>query len=135
MSPSTEVPAALPEPAAAPTPAETPSTSNNALIMHIKILSEYSKDINRSQYAVSKATGFHAEYVRKAVNNLITAVVENNGDVETLQRMYTEGSYSLKRDEVNRLLLLVDKIVNENPSPEDLHDNEFFKRINVTKAL
>jgi hypothetical protein len=103
--------------------------------MHIKILSEYSKDINRSQYAVSKATGFHAEYVRKAVNNLITAVVENNGDVETLQRMYTEGSYSLKRDEVNRLLLLVDKIVNENPSPEDLHDNEFFKRINVTKAL
>jgi hypothetical protein len=38
----------------APTPAETPSTSNNALIMQI-ILSEYSKDINRSMYAVVNA--------------------------------------------------------------------------------
>lgn len=48
-------------------PAETPSTSNNALIMQIKILSEYAKDMKRSMYAVSKAAGVHHEYVRKAV--------------------------------------------------------------------
>jgi hypothetical protein len=56
-----------PEPQLPASPAETPSTSNNALIMQIKILSEYAKDIKRSMYAVSKAAGVHHEYVRKAV--------------------------------------------------------------------
>jgi hypothetical protein len=41
----------------------------------------------------------------------VTAVVENNGDVERLQQLYTEGKYSLKPDEINRLLALVDKII------------------------
>jgi cytoskeletal protein RodZ len=55
-----------PEPAPMPQlparPAETPSTSNNALIMQIKILSKYAKDIRRSMYAVSRAAGVHLAY-------------------------------------------------------------------------
>jgi hypothetical protein len=43
-----------PEPPTTEAPAETPSTSNNALIMQIKILSEYAKDIRRSMYAVAQ---------------------------------------------------------------------------------
>ena len=82
----------LPVPAS---PAETPSTSNNALIMQIKILSEYAKDIKRSMNAVATAAGVHHEYVRRAVSNLVTAVVEHNGDIETLQEIYSEGNYSL----------------------------------------
>jgi hypothetical protein len=40
-------------------PAEAPSTSDNALIIRVKILSDYAKDINRSMYAVASAGGFH----------------------------------------------------------------------------
>jgi hypothetical protein len=90
----------LPAPAL---PAETPSTSNNALIMQIKILSEYAKDTKRSMNAVAAAAGVHHEYVRRAVSNLITAVVEHKGDIETLQEIYTEGNYSLKPNEIHRL--------------------------------
>jgi hypothetical protein len=48
--------------------------------MQIKILSEYAKDIRRSMYAVLRAAGVHHEYVKKAVANLVTAVVEHNGN-------------------------------------------------------
>ena len=67
------------------------STSNNALIMQIKILSEYSKDIGRGYREVSRVLGIHHQYVRKAVSNLVRVTVENNGDVERLRQMYTEG--------------------------------------------
>jgi hypothetical protein len=118
-----------PEPAPTPTPelqpAETPSTSNNALIMQIKILSEYAKDIKRSMYAVSKAVGVHHEYVRKAVANLVTAVVEHNGDPEALAEIYIEGSYSLKPQEISKLVVLADNLVNRNQSLEDAPDGGF----------
>jgi hypothetical protein len=52
----------LPLPALPAAPAETPSTSNNARIIQIQILSEYANDIKRSMYAISKATGFHGAY-------------------------------------------------------------------------
>jgi hypothetical protein len=44
---------------------EAPSTSNNALIIGVKIFSEYPKDINRSMYAVASVGGFHREHVRR----------------------------------------------------------------------
>lgn len=115
-------PRSSPAPPAA-APAEAPSTSNNALIIRVKILSEYAKDINRSMYAVASAGGFHREHVRRAISNFVTAVVDNDGDVERLQQIYTEGNYSLKPEEVNRLLILVDKVVNKNKSPEYLPDS------------
>jgi len=71
-----EEPEPEPKPQRQALPAETPSTSNNALIMQIKILSEYAKDIKRSMNAVAQAAGVHHEYVRRAVSNLVTAVVE-----------------------------------------------------------
>jgi hypothetical protein len=55
------------QPQPTPAPAETPSTSNNALIMQIKILSEYAKDIKRSMNAVANAAGVHHEYVRRPI--------------------------------------------------------------------
>jgi hypothetical protein len=90
----------LPAPAL---PAETPSSANNALIMQIKILQEYAKDIKRSMNSVAAAAGVHHEYVRRAVSNLVKAVVEHKGDIETLQEIYTEGNYSLKPNEIHRL--------------------------------
>jgi hypothetical protein len=87
--------------------------------MQIKILSEYAKDIKRSMYAVSKAPGVHHEYVRKAVANLVTAVVEHNGDPGALQEIYTEGNYSLQQQEIAKLVVLADNVVNRNQSPED----------------
>jgi hypothetical protein len=81
-------------PAAAAAPAEAPSTSNNALIIRVKILSEYAKDIHRSIYAAASAGGFHREHVRRAISNFVTAIVDNEGDVERLQQIYTEGNYS-----------------------------------------
>jgi hypothetical protein len=45
--------------------------------MQIKILQEYAKDIKRRMYAVANDGGFQREHVRRAVSNLITAVVEN----------------------------------------------------------
>jgi hypothetical protein len=74
-------------------------------------------------YAVANAGGFHKEHVRRAISNFVTAVVDNDGDVERLQQIYTEGTYSLKPEEVNRLLILVDKVVNKNKSPEYLPDS------------
>jgi hypothetical protein len=121
---------AEPEPAPTPTPeppAETPSTSNNALIMQIKILSEYAKDTKRSMYAVSRAAGVHHEYVKKAVANLVTAVVEHNGDPEALAEIYIEGSYSLKPQEISKLVVLADNLVNRNQSLEDAPDGGFQK--------
>ncbi len=99
---------------------EAPSTSNNALIIGVKILSEYAKNINRSMYAVASGRGFHREHVRRAISNFVIVVVDNSGDVERLQQIYTEGNYSLKPEEVNRILILVDKVVNMNKSPEYL---------------
>jgi hypothetical protein len=61
---TTDEPALVQLPAAA-TAVETPSTSNKALILQIKILSEYAKDIHRSTYAVANAGGFHREHVRR----------------------------------------------------------------------
>ena len=112
-----------PEPQLPTSPAETPSTSNNALIMQIKILSEYAKDIKRSMNAVATAAGVHHEYVRRAVSNLVTAVVEHNGDIETLQEIYSEDNYALRAKEIHRLLILVDNLVNRNQSLEDSNDN------------
>jgi hypothetical protein len=40
-------------------------------------------------YAVANDGGFHREHVRRAVSNFITAVVDNDGDPETLQEIYT----------------------------------------------
>jgi hypothetical protein len=103
-----------PQPQLPPTsPAETPSASTNALIMQIKILSEYAKDIKRSMNAVASAAGVHHEYVRRAVTNLVTAVVEHNGDIEHLQEIYSEGNYALRAKEIHRLLILVDNIANK----------------------
>jgi hypothetical protein len=107
----------------AASPAETPSTSNNALIMQIKILQEYAKDIKRTMNAVATAAGVHHEYVRRAVSNLVTAVVEHNGDIEALQEIYSEGNYALRAKEIHRLLILVDNLVNRNQSLEDSNDN------------
>jgi hypothetical protein len=104
-------------------PAETPSTSNNALIMQIKILSEYAKDIKRTMNAVAEAAGVHHEYVRRAVSNLVTAVVDHDGDMEHLQETYSEGNYSLRPKEINRLLILVENLVNRNQSLEDSNNN------------
>jgi hypothetical protein len=59
-------------------------------------------------------------HVRRAISNFVIVVVDNDGDVERLQQIYTEGNYSLKPEEVNRLLILVDKVVNMNKSPEYL---------------
>jgi hypothetical protein len=74
-------------------------------------------------YAVASGGGFHREHVRRAISNFVIAVVDNDGDVERLQQIYTEGNYSLKPEEVNRLLILVDKGVNMNKSPEYLSDS------------
>jgi hypothetical protein len=46
-------------------------------------------------YAVASVGGFHRERVRRAISNFITAVVDNDGDPQILQEMYTEGNYSL----------------------------------------
>jgi hypothetical protein len=75
-----------------------------------------------SMYAVANDGGFHRERVRRAISNFVTAVVDNDGDVERLQQIYTEGKYSLKPKEVNRLIILVGKVVNKNESPEYLPD-------------
>ena len=40
---------------------------------------------------VSRVLGIHHQYVRKAASNLVRVTVENNGDVERLRQMYTEG--------------------------------------------
>jgi hypothetical protein len=93
-------------------------SSNNARIIQIQILSEYAKDINRSMYAVANVGGFHHEYVRRAVTNLITATVEHSGDIEALQDIYSEGNYALTPKEIHRLLILVDNLVNRNQSLE-----------------
>jgi hypothetical protein len=69
------------------------------------------------------ALGDFTERVRRAISNFVTAVVDNDGDVERLQQIYTEGNSSLKPEEVNRLLILVDKVVNMNKSPEYLADS------------
>jgi hypothetical protein len=61
--------------------------------------------------------------VRRAISNFVTAVVDNDGDVERLQQIYTEGNSSLKPEEINRLLIRVDKVVNLNKSPEYLPDS------------
>jgi hypothetical protein len=106
-----------------PAPIETPSTSNNALIMQIKILQEYAKDIKRSMNAVATTVGVHHEYVRRAVRNLVTAVVEHNGDIERLQEIYSEGNYSLRPRDIQKLLILVDNLVNKNQSTENFNDN------------
>jgi hypothetical protein len=58
------------------------------------------------------ALGDFTERVRRAISNFVTAVVDNDGDVERL-----------KPEEVNRLLILVDKVVNMNKSPEYLADS------------
>jgi hypothetical protein len=111
------------QPQPTPAPVETPSTSNNALIMQIKILQEYAKDIKRTMNSVATATGVHHEYVRRAVSNLVTAVVEHNGDIETLQEIYSEGNYALRAKEIYKLLILVDSLVNKNQSPEDSNNS------------
>lgn len=69
------------------------------------------------------ALGDFTEHARRAISNFVIAVVDNDGDVERLQQIYTEGNYSLKPEEVNRLLILVDKVVNMNKSPEYLPDS------------
>jgi hypothetical protein len=69
------------------------------------------------------ALGDFTERVRRAISNFVTAVVDNDGDVERLQQIYTMGNSSLKPEEVNRLLILVDKVVNMNKSPEYLADS------------
>lgn len=69
------------------------------------------------------ALGDFTERVRRAISNFVTAVVDNDGDVERLQQIYTEGNSSLKPEEVNRLLIFVDKVVNMNKSPEYLTDS------------
>ena len=74
-------------------------------------------------YAVASAGRFHREHVIRAISNFVIVVVDNDGDVERLQQIYTEGNYSLKPKEVNRLLILVDKVVNMNKSPEYLPDS------------
>jgi hypothetical protein len=92
--------------------------------MQIKILSEYAKDIKRSMNAVASAAGVHHEYVRRAVANLVTAVVEHNGDIESLQEIYSEGNYALRSKEIHRLLILVDNLVNNrNQLLEDSNVN------------
>jgi hypothetical protein len=73
-------------------PTETPSSSNSARILQIPILSEYAKDINRSMYAVAAAGKFHREHVRRALSNLVSAVVDTSGDAEMLHQIYTEGN-------------------------------------------
>jgi hypothetical protein len=73
-------------------------------------------------YAVTSAGGFHREHVRRAISNFVTAVVDNDGDVERLEQIYTEGNYSLKPEEINRLLIL-DRVVNKDKSPEYLPDS------------
>jgi hypothetical protein len=100
-------------------PTETPSSSNSARILQIQILSEYAKDINRSMYAMAAAGKFHREHVRRALSNLMSAVVDTSGDAEMLQQIYTEGNHSLKPQEINQLLILVDNIVNKNRNPEN----------------
>lgn len=69
------------------------------------------------------ALGDFTERVRRAISNFVTAVVDNDGDVERLQQIYTVGNSSLKPEEVNRVLILVDKVVNMNKSPEYLADS------------
>lgn len=69
------------------------------------------------------ALGDFTERVRRAISNFVTAVVDNDGDVERLQQIYTMGNSSLKPEEVNRLLILVDKVVNMNKSLEYLADS------------
>jgi hypothetical protein len=105
-------------------PTETPSSSNSARILQIQILSEYAKDINRSMYAVAAAGKFHREHVGRALSNLVSAVVDTSGDAEMLHQIDTEGNHSLKPQEINQLLILVDSIVNKNRNPEiDLPDS------------
>jgi hypothetical protein len=95
-------------------PAETPSTSNNALIMQIKILSEYAKDIKRSMNAVATAAGVHSEYVRRAVSNLVTALVEHNGNIETLQEIYSEGNVAENKVENITSVKVLSRVVIAN---------------------
>jgi hypothetical protein len=92
--------------------------------MQIKILSEYAKDIKRTMNAVAQAAGVHHEYVRRAVANLVTAVVEHNGDMEALQEIYSEGNYTLQPHEINKLLILVYNLTNnKNQHLEDSNVN------------
>jgi hypothetical protein len=54
----------------------------------------------------------------------VSAVVDTSGDAEMLHQIYTEGNHSLKPQEINQLLILVDSIVNKNRNPEnDLPDS------------
>jgi hypothetical protein len=70
-------------------------------------------------YAMAAAGKFHREHVRRALSKLMNAVVDTSGDAEMLQQIYTEGNHSLKPQEINQLLILVDNIVNKNRNPEN----------------